>query len=76
MYFIIETHKNADGTANIETPVPKVKFTSACSYYHERLSKMCATTLYTSASVALADENLNIIEQKTVETSYVAPAAE
>lgn len=74
-YYIIETQIRPDGQINITT-TSRQSIASALSFYYERLSKMRVTTLYTSVSVMLCDQNLNVIEHKTLETEYVEPVEE
>lgn len=69
MYFIIEHDKKDDGTVNVSETV-RSTFASALSYYYERISKMCVTELFTSVAVMLVDEDLNVIEQKAVNTLW------
>jgi len=74
-YYVIEHQKREDGEVNI-SEVQKNSFASGLSYYHERYSKMVMTELYTSVSIMLVDENLNVIEQATIQTQYVPPVEE
>lgn len=68
-YFIIENQKRSDGVINTTTTA-RSGFASALSYYHDRYSKMVVTELYTSVSLMLCDEDLNVIEHATIATQY------
>lgn len=72
IYYVIETQTRPDGQVNIITTARQT-FASANSLYHERISKMCMTDLYTAVAVMLVDENLRVIEQKQVHTLYAPP---
>lgn len=68
-YFISENQKRPDGVINTSTTA-RSGFASALSYYHDRYSKMVMTELYTSVSLMLVDEDLNVVEHATIETQY------
>lgn len=68
-YYIIEHQKRNDGEVNVSETV-RTTFASALSYYHERYSKMVMTELYTSVSIMLVDEDLNVIQKDTIETQH------
>lgn len=68
-YYIIENQHRPDGQIN-NTVTTRQTFASALSYYHERISKMVMTDLYTQVAVMLVDENLNVINHEVVETLY------
>lgn len=76
MYYIYEHQTRPDGQVNIQPVVARTSFASGLSYYYERLSKMTATTLFTSVSVMLVDANLVVLEKKTVDTLYEPPVEE
>lgn len=71
MYYIIENQHRPDGQIN-NTVTARQTFASALSLYHERISKMVVTDLYTKVSVMLTDEDLNVIEHKVIDTLYQA----
>ena len=64
-YYIIEAQHRPDGEINTSI-TGRSGFASALSYYHERYSKMAVTELYTSVSIMLVDEDLNMIQQDTI----------
>lgn len=64
-YYIIEHQVRPDGEVNV-SETARSTFVSALSYYHDRYSKMAVTELYTSVSLMLVDQNLNVIEQATI----------
>lgn len=68
-YFIIEHQTRPDGVINV-SETAKQAFASALSYYHERYSKMVMTDLYTSVSIMLVDQDLNVTKKDTIETQY------
>lgn len=75
MFYIIENQHRPDGIINNQCSARATR-ASALSYYHDRYSKMAVTELYTSVSLLLVDENLNVIQHDIVETLYQAPAVE
>lgn len=75
MYFVIENQIRPDGMVNTSTTA-KATTASALSYFYERCSKMVMTELYPKVSVMLTDEELNVIEHKTIDTQYVPPVEE
>lgn len=68
-YFIIENQTRPEGEINTSTVI-RQSFASALSYYHERFSKMVMTELYTSVSILLLDQDLNVIQHDIIETQY------
>lgn len=74
-YYVIEHQIRPDGEVNV-SETARGTFASANSLYHDRISKMVMTELYKSVSLMLVDENLNVIEQKQVETLYSEPVAD
>lgn len=68
-YFIIEHQKRPDEEVNV-SEVIRQSFASALSYYHERYSKMVVNTEFTSVSIMLVDEDLNVVQQDTIKTQY------
>lgn len=72
-YFIIENQLRADGVVNTTT-TSRSTFANALQYYHERISKMVVTNLFTSVHIMLCDEQLNVIEKKDVPTLFDAQA--
>ena len=69
MYYIIEHQTRPDGVVNT-SETARSTFASALSYYHERYSKMVMTDLYTSVSIMLVDDDLNVIQHDTIATQY------
>lgn len=74
-YYIFETQTRPDGLINCTTTARQT-FASANSFYHDRISKMVMTDLYTKVAVMLTDENLRVIERKEVQTLYQPPVEE
>lgn len=68
-YFIIEHQKRPDGEVNV-SEVSRQSFASALAHYHERYSKMVVNTEFTSVSIMLVDEDLNVVQQDTIKTQY------
>ena len=68
-YFVIEHDKRPDGVVNV-SETARSTFAGAVSYYHDRYSKMVLNTQFTSVSLMLVDEDLNVIEQATIETQF------
>ena len=68
-YFVIEHQIRPDDEVNT-SETARSTFASALSLYYERLSKMTVTELYKSVSVMLVDQNLDVVEQKTVDTLW------
>lgn len=75
-YYIIEHQIRDDGEVNVIPEVSRSTLQMAKSYYHDRYSKMSATTLYPSVSIMLVDEDLRCIDSDIVETMWVPPAPE
>lgn len=75
-YIIYEQQTRPDSVINVLQPVTRLSFASALSYYYDRCSKMVMTDLYTSVSIMLTDENLNVIKHDTLQTLYVPPVEE
>lgn len=75
-YFIFEHQTRPDCVINVVPETSRSTFASALSYYYDRYSKMVMTDLYTSVSIMLADENLNVIKHDTLQTLYVPPVEE
>ena len=73
MYYVIETQTRPDGIVNITT-TGRTSFASALSLYHDRYSKMCVNTDFTSVGLSLCDADLNVIQHDVVETQYKAEA--
>ena len=69
MFFVIEHQTRPDGTINV-SETSRSTLATALSHYHDRYSKMCVTDLYTSVSLMLVDENLNVIQHDTIRTLY------
>ena len=70
MYYVIENQIRADGQIN-NSMTARQTFASGLSLYYDRCSKMVMTQLYPKVAVMLVDEELNVIEQKVIETQYV-----
>lgn len=70
-YYIIENQSRTDGIINTTT-TSRAKFSSAESYYHERVSKMYANTEFVKVSVILADEDLAVVEHITINLQDIA----
>lgn len=75
-YYIIEHQIRDDGEVNVIPEVSRSSLPMAKSYYHDRFSKMSATTLYPSVSLLLVDENLRRIDSDIVETMWAPPVPE
>ena len=73
MYYIFELQHRPDGIINVVPTEARSTIQMARSHYHDRCSKMSATTLYTSVALYLCDENLRKIDHDIVETMYVNP---
>lgn len=71
MYFVIENQTRPDGIINTTT-TSRSTFAAALSLYHERFSKMCVSTDYTSVGLLLCDADLNVVQHDVVETQYKA----
>lgn len=69
MYYVIEHDKRPDGLVNT-SETARSTFASALSLFYDRASKMVVTDQFTSVSIMLVDEDLNVIEQKQIETQY------
>lgn len=74
-YYVIENQIRADGVIN-NSMTARQSFASGLSLYYDRCSKMVMTELYPKVAVMLVDEELNVIEQKVIETQYQAPSEE
>lgn len=74
MYYVIENQIRADGQIN-NSMTARQSFASGLSLYYDRCSKMVMTELYPKVAVMLVDEELNVIEQKVIETQYVEGGA-
>ncbi len=72
MYYVIENQIRADGQIN-NSVTARQSFASGLSLYYDRCSKMVMTELYPKVAVMIVDEELNVIEQKVIETQYKAP---
>ncbi len=70
MYYVIENQIRDDGQIN-NSMTARQSFASGLSLYYDRCSKMVMTELYPRVAVMLVDEELNVIEQKVIETQYV-----
>lgn len=70
MYYVIENQIRDDGQIN-NSVTARQSFASGLSLYYDRCSKMVMTELYPKVAVMLVDEELNVIEQKVIETQYV-----
>lgn len=75
-YYIIEHQIRDDGEVNVIPEVSRSSLQMAKSYYHDRCSKMSATTLYPSVAIMLVDENLRNIRNEIVETMWTPPVSE
>lgn len=73
-YYIIEHQTRPDGIVNT-SETARSTFASALSYYHERYSKMVMTDMYTSVSIMLVDENLEVVQKDTIETQHKSEQA-
>ena len=73
MYYIIENQTRPDGIVNTQT-TSRSTFATALSFYHERFSKMCLSTDFTSVGLLLCDADLNVVQHDVVETQYKADA--
>lgn len=71
-YFIIEIQNRADGIDNVQNIEARQSLASGLSYFYERCSKMAATTLYPSVTLMLIDSKGTVIENKHMNTAYVA----
>ena len=71
MFYIFELQHRPDGIVNVVPTEARSSLQMAKSYYHDRFSKMSATTLYTSVALYLCDENLIKIDHDIVDTMYV-----
>lgn len=71
-YYIIEHQKRADGEVNV-SETSRSSFASGMSYWHERESKAYMNKDFPTISIMLVDENLNVIKNETVKTSYEPP---
>lgn len=72
-YFIIEIQNRADGIDNVQEIVSRQTLATGLSYYYDRCSKMAGTTLYPTVTLMLIDSDGRVIENKHLETAYVAP---
>lgn len=70
MYYVIENQIRDDGQIN-NSMTARQSFASGLSLFYDRCSKMVMTELYPKVAVMLVDEELNVIEQKVIETQYV-----
>lgn len=70
--YIYELQIRPDGITNVITPEMRTEEYLALSYYYERVSKMTATTLYTSVILTCIREDGKILQHKVVETAYSA----
>ena len=69
MYYIIEHGIRPNGVVNT-SETARSTFSSALSFYYERMSKMVASEDFVSAHFMLVEENLSIIKKDDVETAY------
>lgn len=75
MYTITENQFRPDGVINTIRETRQT-LNSAMSYFHDRVSKMYMTELFTSVAISVCDENLAEIDRKIVPTMYPVPVAE
>jgi len=74
-YFIMELQKRPDGIVN-STLTTRSSLATGLSYYYDRASKAVTSQQFTGVTLILADENGDILENKFLETQYVAPETE
>ena len=72
MYYIIEHDIRPDGIVNTSETV-RSTFSTALSYYYDRMSKLVVNTDFVSAHLMLVEDNLDLIKRDNVETAYQAP---
>ena len=75
-YYTIEIQNRADGIDNVQPIVARQSLATGLSYFYDRCSKMAATKLYPTVTLALIDSNGTVIESKHLETAYTPEPAE
>lgn len=75
MFYVVENQHRPDGIIN-NSIVGRQTFASALSYFHERVSKMAMTELYTKVDVVMLNDDLTQRKIEHVPTCYVAPVVE
>lgn len=73
--FLTELDKRPDGIIN-SSVTARSSLAMGLALYYDRASKAVTSTQFTGVALTLTDENGGIIENRSFETLYEAPAEE